>query len=157
VKTFLTDSIYIKKQYPDFMFASNIFFWKLSEDSNGYIELTSKKIVKENIESPLVGIVSPTNYRLIYDILSIDKNAEFYKPEDFRFGKRKKIKFNKETIYKEFDKYIKRSYLSYLNYENLRRIGLKRIEQYVLMLGVLSFRNTLIYDNLLVKKEEIIF
>lgn len=155
MKNFLTDSIKIKHTYPDFKFISRIFFWKLKEDQNSYIELISKKIIKEDLSGSLVGIVSPTNYRLLYDILSIDSNAEFYKPEDFKFGKRKKFNFNKLIIFKEFDKYIKRSYLSYLNYENLRRVGLKRIEQYVLMLGILSFRNIFVYDNILVKNNEL--
>jgi hypothetical protein len=151
VKTFLTNSLYIKKKYPDFIFLKDIFSWTVKENKNGYMDFFSKKKVFDTIEPPLVSIISPSDYRLIYDILTIDPNSIFYKPEDFSFGKRKRFLFNKKSVQNEFFKYMKRSYLSYLNYSELSSLGLKRIEQFVMLMSIQSFNSFKEYDNILLR------
>jgi len=128
-----------------------LYSWKLVPD-NEYLKLEGKKLFKETFHK-VRGIVSPSNYKLQYDILKIDQSAKFFKPEDFKFGKRNEFTINKIEVKKEFEKYIKRSYLSYLNYHQLSSLGLKRIEQYMSMLGVFSLRNVYEYDNLMIKEE----
>jgi len=151
---FITDSIKVRKKYTDFIFTNELYRWTLKENSEGYIDTARRYIAKKKLFSEKIkGIVSPTNYKLIYDILQVDKNAKFYKPEDFAFGKRVELNIDKNKINQLFENSLKRSYLSFLNYDHLRNIGLKRVEQYILMLSTVSLGNSFISDNLFHKED----
>jgi len=155
MKTFVTDSLEIKRTYPDFIFANEIYNWSLHNSEDGYFHLKNKRILKERLPfDKIIGIVSLHNYRLIYDLLYIDKETKFYLPEDFK--DRKELKIDKKKIQSIFEKYVKRSYLSFLNYEHLKRLGLRRIEQIVVLLGIISLKNIKIYDNLVISQDFVI-
>jgi hypothetical protein len=147
---FITDSFKVKRERGDYILTNSIFNWQIKEE-NEEINLINKerlKIYGENLR----GIVSPSNYRLIYDILYIDKKAKFIKPENF--DKNINYDVDLKKIFSEFEKFLKRSYLSFLSFEVLKNLGLKRIEQAVILLLFASFQkiNNTVYDNVSLKK-----
>lgn len=153
MKSFITDSLAVSNKYKDFHFITDLYKWKL-EFINNYISL--KKEINHHInfyDNPPVAIVAPSNYKLIYDLWSLNKETSFYKPENFDFGKRKKFYPPEKKTKKLFDNYLKRSYISYLNYDGLSKLGLRRIEQYLLMMGLIPFQNELVFDNLKIKND----
>ena len=146
MKEYLTDSIYFKKNNTDFKFYPNeMFKWKISE---GYDGLEYSKNGSLDSVSEITGLVSPSNYRLLHDILHIDNSASLYAPEYNKDKFLSKYKVNKKEVFSEFDNYMKRSYISYLSYNSLKNIGLKRVEQFIILLASISYSNTKAYDNL---------
>jgi len=145
---YITDSIYFKKKSKDFFFYPNeIFKWKIADGHEG---LEYIKTGKFKGGSSITGVVSSTNYRLLHDILYIDKNPNLYNPEYNKDGFYKKYTIDSIEINNQFDNYMKRSYLSYLSYVSLKNIGLKRIEQFLILLSGILFSNKKIYDNLFI-------
>lgn len=159
MKEFITDSIYFKKNKKDFLFfANDIFKWRVENDEDSfYINNENNPIVKDI--QKISGVVSPSNYRLINDILFLDKNAIFYYPEKVKneFSKKYQFKINPKEIYIEFEKYMKRGYISYLSYSSLKNIGLKRIEQFLVLLSSISFEKDFKYDNFKIKNNSTVF
>ena len=154
MKEYITDSIFIKNKNKDFkFFPLEIFKWKISEKND---ELEYQKSGKFPENSQITALVSPSNYRLIYDILLIDKNFSLYEPEYNKDNFYIKKEINKNKIISEFNKYMKRSYLSYLNYSTLKNIGLKRVEQFMIILSAISFKNMFVHDNAFFKSEFIV-
>lgn len=158
MKEFLTDSIYFKKNNKDFLFFPNdIFKWRV-ENNEDYFFINRSKNNKVDKIKHISGVVSPSNYRIINDILELDKNALFYYPEKVKssFTKNALYKINKNEIALEFEKYMKRGYISYLSYSSLKNLGLKRIEQFIVLLSSISFEKDFKYDNLKIKNESVI-
>jgi len=158
MKEFLTDSIYFKKKHKDFLFfANDIFIWRVDNKDN---EFFFNKSIKKNIDfaEKISAVVSPSNYRLINDVLILDDNAKFYYPSKNKdiFLKKNRFNVDKKAIKLEFERYMKRGYISYLSYSSLKNIGLKRIEQFVILLSSVSFEKDLMYDNIKISKNEII-
>jgi len=154
MREYITDSIYFKQKNKDFLFFANeIFRWKISDGYNGLEYTKSGKFLGNK---SITGLISSTNYRLLYDVLQIDDNPSLYEPEYNKNGFHKDYKVNKKEIFLEFDKYMKRSYISYLSYESLKNIGLKRIEPFIIMLSSISFSKKVIYDNLFLSNDFVI-
>lgn len=154
MKEYITDSIFIKNKNKDFkFFPLEIFKWRIIEKND---ELEYHKIGKFNENSKITALVSPSNYRLLYDILLIDKDFSLYEPEYNKDNFYLKKNIDKNQIINEFHKYMKRSYLSYLNYSTLKNIGLKRVEQFMIILSAISFKNIFVQDNAFFKEEFIV-
>lgn len=146
MNSFITDSLFIKKQYPDFTFVSQAFIWKVKTFKN---EIEVKKENIYNLDTEFLsftGIISQSNYRLQYELLDLNKETRFYSPENFE--KRIPYGVNFKVVEKAFSNYLKRGFISYLNYEHLKNIGLKRIEQFVLMLSTIATQNIKSIDNI---------
>lgn len=152
--SFITDSIYIKNKYRDFTFLSQAFIWKVKTHKN------EAHIEKRNIHNldidylTYTGVVSPSNYRLQYELLTLNKETRFYAPEDFLERKPYWVDFKK--VEKEFDNYLKRSFISYLNYDYLKNIGVKRIEQFIILLSTIASQNMKSIDNLSVPNNSVV-
>ena len=82
----------------------------------------------------------------------------FYRPEFYE--RRETFEVDYRKIDKLFENFLKRSYISYLNYEKLQNLGLNRIEQFVICLAFILFKgysnsDNLIIDNKVYKIEKI--
>lgn len=147
----ITDSLFFYKNNPDYIYTSELFRWEINTN-NKYSLLSKKKLNKDyNLEDQeIIGIVSPSNYKLQFELKELNTKKIFI-PEFYKYGKPFKVDYSKIDIL--FDKYLKRSYLSFLNYENLRNIGLNRIEQFILLgnsYAISKFKNE---DNLLLNEK----
>ena len=151
MREYITDSIFFKKNNKDFLFSANeIYTWKIVDGEDGFLY---KKTGNKELSNEITGVVSSSNYRLLFDILNIDKDAHLYLPEYNQKRFINKYKISKKDIDIEFDKYMKRSYISYLSYISLKNIGLKRIESFLILLSTVLFSEKKIYDNIFINND----
>jgi hypothetical protein len=149
--SYLTDSFYYKNKHKDFIFKNSLYTWRVKILKNTVnIQKNNLPIKIRSIEhNQVIAIISKSNYRLLYDSKFLNiKN--YYLPEEYN-NKIKYIPDNKEIDRLHFN-YIKRSYLSYLNYEKLYNLGLSRIEQFLIILAINGLKNFKIKDNLMIDK-----
>jgi len=137
MKTFITDSKYLSK-VNQFIFANKLFDYRIKEIEGGK-EITPQ-IYHRVFGDKLEGIICPSNYPLIYDILSIDPEAKFYNSFNFKWGD-KPLQINKKRNSEEMINSIKRSYISFLIAKDLASLGLKRIEQYIIISVISLLKN----------------
>lgn len=96
-----------------------------------------KGVYRKKIElnSIITAIITPSNYKLIYDLLYIrdtyKKKVNFYTWDGWL--KNKKIKINEGLIKKLFNEYIQRGYLTKIMYSDLEYFNLQRIEQFIIL------------------------
>ncbi len=149
MKTYITDSKHLSKTN-QFVFANKLYDYRIQDTEEGKIIVPQiyKRIFNKDIE----GILCPSNYHLIYDILSINPNANFYNSFDFKWTD-KPIKIDQEKNKQLMINYIKRSYISYLVSKELSSMGLKRIEQYIILSIISLLKNQ---KNLTVETFELI-
>jgi len=127
-----------------------VFDWIINLEDTDSIEETNFVLTKrfklseirKNItrNDKIVAIVAPSNYKLIYDLLYIKKK---YSKEIAIFSwdsysKRKRLKYDKEKVIKDFNKYIQRGYLTKITYPELSTMNLQRIEQFLVILAILT-------------------
>lgn len=90
------------------------------------------------LNSKVIAIVAPSNYKLIYDLLHLKeqyvKEVIFYSWDSWL--KRKRLKIDKKEITELFNKYIQRGYFTKLIYKELSFFNLQRIEQFLIILGI---------------------
>lgn len=149
--TYITDSLFFYQKNKDFIYKNELYKWTLKYSYNE-LKLHKKIIdikVEKKLEEEIIGIVSPSNYKLLFELKELNLK-KIYFPE--LFEKRLNIKINYKEIDNLFEKYLKRSYLSFLNYEKLQRLGLNRIEQYLIILNIVGFLNYKNTDNILLNK-----
>lgn len=149
--TYITDSLYFYKKNKDFLYKNELYKWTLKY-SNKELKLHKKIIdnkIDKKLEEEIIGIVSPSNYKLLFELKELNLKKIYY-PEIFE--KRLNIKINYKDIDILFEKFLKRSYLSFLNYEKLQRLGLNRVEQYIILLNIVGFSGYKNIDNILLNK-----
>jgi hypothetical protein len=149
--TYITDSLFFYQKNKDFIYKNELYKWTLKYSYNE-LKLHKKIIdvkIEKKLEEEIIGIVSPSNYKLLFELKELNLK-KIYFPE--LFEKRLNIKINYKEIDLLFEKYLKRSYLSFLNYEKLQRLGLNRVEQYLIILNVVGFLNYKNIDNILLNK-----
>ena len=141
--THITDSIAIHRKNRDFFFCKDLFFWHFKGSGENFG--VQKKLRKQiSFGEEIIGICTSSNYRLQYELKNIGCTKIYY-PEFYE--KRKLFKISPEV---EFDKYLKRSYLSLLNYDSLKHLGLNRIEQFLVCLTFLGVQKKF-SDNIYLK------
>lgn len=144
----LTDSLYHFMRNKDFICKQELFKWSLKADKNEYSLIKKdldKTVSKKLMDSEVIAIISPSNYKLLYDIKELNVK-KIYAPEFYEKKKTMKVDFKKIEI--EFEKFLKRSYLSYLNYENLQNLGLNRVEQFIIIMNFALFNHYKNLDNM---------
>lgn len=152
MKQFLTDSVYYRKK-SGFIFTNNILAWKIKKNKDEYSIVSNylDKNIQRKIENEeIIAIVSPSNYRMLYDLKHL-KTTKIYTPEFYESGRT--FKLDNVKIVGEFNNYLKRSYLSYLNYSSLKNIGLNRIEQFVILLRIYLSSKMFLHDGLTLSSE----
>lgn len=132
---YLTDNPYIKKEIPGAILLYQLFNWKVSIQDEEF-KITNKyktKDIKEQIKlnDELICIINSSNYKLQYELQTLNKNVKIYSWDSWK--KRKEI-FPKTKD--EFLKYTQRSYLSFILYPQLVTLNLQRIEQYLVYLAI---------------------
>lgn len=155
--THITDSLYHHSHNPDFFCSQELCKWTLVSNKNDY-NLVKKEIRKMDFKNDdIIAIVSPSNYKLLFDLKEFNVKR-FYRPEFYE--RRETFEVDYRKIDKLFENFLKRSYISYLNYEKLQNLGLNRIEQFVICLAFILFKgysnsDNLIIDNKVYKIEKI--
>src|SRR5574344_951253 len=143
--THITDSLYHHSHNPDFFCSQELCKWTLISNKNDY-NLVKKEIRKMDFKDDVIAIVSPSNYKLLFDLKEFNVKR-FYRPEFYE--KRETFEVDYKKIDKLFENFLKRSYISYLNYEKLQNLGLNRIEQFVICLAFILFKGYSNSDNLI--------
>lgn len=147
---FITNSMYIHNNNKDFLFKTELFKWTIKPNKNTIgLDKTpiDKKIIDKIKYEEIIGIISPSNYRLLFELKEINYK-KLYFPETYEIGK--SVNIDIRTIDFLFEKYLKRSYISFLNYEKLQNLGLNRIEQYLILLNFSLLKKFKNFDNLLI-------
>lgn len=147
---FITDSTYIYNKNKDFLFKTDLFKWTIHPKQNtlGLDKLPIDKKIMDRLNfEEIIGVISPSNYRMLFDLKEVNYK-KIYFPESYEKGKPAIINMGHIDIL--FEKFLKRSYISFLNYEKLQNLGLNRIEQYIILLNTLLFKKFKSFDNLLV-------
>jgi len=153
---YITDNPNIKKTIPGCILLYQIFDWKVSINKDNILEedfKISKKfkldtIKKEfKINSHIVAILNRSNYKLMYELLHINKKVTFYYWDNY-LSKQEIKPSLKETEF-EFNKYLQRGFLSSILYEKLSAMNLQRVEQFLIIISVIvsnkkDISNTLI-------------
>lgn len=150
---YITDNPEIKNQLKiDSFLAYQLYDWRYEEVPNKENPLLSDRILRRKIKNnaiiksfrmndEIVAFVSPSNYKLIYDLLFIKK--EFSKKVKFvawhDFKKRKSLKINKEYVTLNFDQYLQRGVLTKKEFNSLAFYNFIRIEQFVSMLLIVNY------------------
>jgi hypothetical protein len=139
---FVTDNITLKSQKPDLFFVNNLYIWKVKKNLDGEIIFEDNIANKLFAKNAIFGIVSKSNYRLLYDILyhnkKIQNNTLLFDPFLYTNYVNKAIyKVDKKVVTKEFNNFLKRSYLGYLSKDVLYKIGFdnQKIEPILIMMG----------------------
>lgn len=149
---FITDSVFLRKK-KGFIFANSIFSWKIKKNKEDY-EIVSHihdiKLRSKLSNTELIAVVSPSNYKLLYDLKHL-KVKKTYMPEFYENGKL--VKFDNVYIVEQFNNFLKRGYLSFLNYGPLSKMGFNRIEQFIICLRILASENMILHDNVLLPQE----
>jgi hypothetical protein len=158
MKEFLTDNPFIAKEIPGSSLAYQLYDWRVSIDredpylSSRFLKKWKSSAVREKLGScdSVSAIVAPSNYKMIYDLLTFSKETgkrvRFYSWNGYPV--RKYIP-DEEKIAAEFERYLQRGYLSRIHYFELGKWNLNRIEQFVLSLTATAF------GEKVVKKEKI--
>jgi len=142
MKQLVTDYKFFHRKHKEFDFFQNeILPWKLVESDYGLIyERKSKRTLgrqKKINYRRVSGVVSPSNYRLIFDMLKSFEESSFYKPH--RYFNLSPFKYpyepNKKEIYETYSKFIVRGFISFLFSLELNQLGFKRIEQFLAILA----------------------
>ena len=145
---YITDNPDIKKTIGGECFlAYQLYDWRYEEvvDKDDPTKITSNivrrkknaaisKSLKNN--TGISAIIAPSNYKLIYDLLYMQKefNKELKLYSWISFAKRKPIKINLPIVNKEFERYLQRGLLSRKEFDSLACYSFIRIEQFVCML-----------------------
>jgi hypothetical protein len=149
---YFTDNPEIKKLIKSNISLSyQIYDWRISiseedidiDDINFKLNKRIKKIdfkSKFRSNKTIIGIVSPSNYKLIFDLLNASKEYHFelklYSWDSYTKKRKKMIKINKTIIKKLFNEYIQRGYLTKLTYNKLIYFNFQRIEQFMTILTI---------------------
>lgn len=150
--THITDSLYHHSHNPDFFCSQELCKWTLISNKNDY-NLVKKEIRKMDFkDDDIIAIVSPSNYKLLFDLKEFNVKR-FYRPEFYE--KRETFEVDYKKIDKLFENFLKRSYISYLNYEKIQNLGLNRIEQFVICLSLILLKKYVNSDNLIIEDKEI--
>jgi len=125
---FITDSLSFSKKNKEWLFSANeINKYKIT--FNEFNELGFKRPKK--IEKVVIAIVEENNYRLIFDLINSYTEVRFYslvdKENPFKYRYTPDIDF----ITSQFDNFMKRGYISYLQSSELKSNGLNRIENLI--------------------------
>ena len=153
MQVFLTDSIYYRDHQKGFIFANTIFSWKIKkkgEDFSVSSRIENTRLRNKLLNEKIVAVISPSNYKLLYDIRQLNI-SKIYTPESFEKGI--PVKINRKEVDLNFNNFLKRGYLSYLNFTALQKMGFNRIEQFVITLRVFLSESMIVHDNLLFGKE----
>jgi len=116
-----------------------------------------KKIIREKIlkNKTIIAIVAPSNYKLIYDLLDIEKEfnkkIKIYSWDSYIQKRRTMLKVDRKEIKNLFNEYIQRGYLTSLLYNKLTFFNFQRIEQFISIIAI-NIINQINKDN---KEEEI--
>lgn len=150
--THITDSLYHYSHNPDFFCSQELCKWTLVPDKNDY-NLVKKEIRKMDFKNDdIIAIVSPSNYKLLFDLKEFNVK-KFYRPEFYE--KREQFEVDYRKIDKLFENFLKRSYISFLNYEKLQNLGLNRVEQFVICLAFILLKGYVNSDNLIIENKEL--
>lgn len=155
---YVTDNPIIKKDLTnDSFLLYQIFDWRVSENKDIENEFILKAKFKSNqfkksflSYTKIVAIITPSNYKLIYDLLYIKKTyfkeIVFYSWDSF--SSRKALNFDTKLNTKLFFQYIQRGYLTLLLYKQLSHFNLQRIEQFSLLIATSMINKTMDCGNL---------
>lgn len=142
------------KNNPDSLLLYQVFDWRINvkqfdfdnlEDLNIEDEFELKKRFKKSLyrkkielNSIIIAIVAPSNYKLLYDLIYIknkyNKKIVFYTWDSWL--KHKESKINEAYIKKLFNEYIQRGYLTKLIYTELEYFNLQRVEQFLILTAI---------------------
>lgn len=144
----ITDSLYHYSKNKDFICRQELFKWSLKSNKNEYSLVKKeldKKVINKIKDSELIGIISPSNYKLLYDLKDLNVK-KLYAPEFY--DKKIILQVDYKKVEKSFERLLKRSYLSYLNYEKLQNLGLNRVEQFIILSNLALFEKYKNIDNI---------
>lgn len=93
---------------------------------------------KIQLNPNIIAIVSPSNYKLIFELIHIagiyNKNLTFYTWDGW--PARKEFFVDAEKIKKLFFNYIQRGYLTKISYQDLEYFNMQRIEQFIIVAAI---------------------
>ncbi len=145
---YITNLKLIKRNNPDFIYIHDLFDWRVIPTKEGF---EVKKELKDRFRAygnNISAFVSPSRYKLMFDVLSFSNNSIIYNPYDFiNNNTYKQVEIDKKTLFKDMENFIKRSYISYLNGMELKKVGMQRIEQYILI-GFFKLISNKIQNNI---------
>jgi hypothetical protein len=132
-----------------------LYDWSIKkiEKENGFNFKTTRKIKKKIFRdetkkySTIVAVLDPANYRFINDLLYFSEELglklEIYTWDDFilnNFLMKNNLNTEDNVIVNnaimEFEKYLKRGFLTSLFFEDLTILNFQRIEQFILILSI---------------------
>lgn len=153
-KVFITDNPEVKLELPyeQTFLMYQLYNWRIREKVDPLsitgvsIDIARKakkaKIIRKISDNDnVVGIVAPSNYKLIYDLIFIKdtygKELTLYTWDSWIDNKPITIsKEYEDNIKKLFDEYLQRGYLSLKNYDALAYYNMPRIEQFIIAIMI---------------------
>jgi len=131
----ITDHLGTYKKNKDFIYCRDLYSWKTFFKNNKFSTNPTPLHKWMQEDQQISAIVSPSNYKLIYDLYTYDKNTIIYKPGSlFKDGVKAKELINSN----EMMKFFQRSYISYSMYTDFASLGFRRIEPLIVSLAIYS-------------------
>ena len=149
---YITDNPEIQKTLAAESFlAYQLYDWRVNIEVDGdTIERDIKRRAKRRAvinsiknNDTIIAIIAPSNYKLLYDLIFTKKNfGKTLKISSWNTWKERKIiKIDEDEVYENFERYLKRGYLSLKLFHELAFYNFTRIEQFFIVLKI-AFLNS---------------
>lgn len=170
MKIYVTDNPFVHKEVSGSFLAYSLFDWQSkkeneNEDGTSYDIVFRKKWKNKDFKkaismhSSVTCIVSPSNYRLLYDILSLREDNSSLSLNFFTWNgwlQRRSFKPNVKQIEKLFYDYMQRGYLGRAMFFELGGMNFQRIEQFIVSLFILAVnKGVLKFDAVTRKRDDL--
>lgn len=135
---YLTDNPYIRKNLAGCLLLYQVYNWKVVENEDEF-KIIKKFKLNENKEKlnknkEIICIVNKSNYKLIYELSTLNKKITFYYWDTWE--KRDEVFPDIKACEAEFFKYLQRGFFTRRIYNALASYNFRRIEQLLIAVSL---------------------